>query len=120
MRVSSIVKAAARSIARAMNWPVDVSVKVLSMTGITRVITRAAVTNIRKERFSLASMALYSPLLVLALVGMAFSFSVGDGYAWARAVIGVAAVTAPIYFKGLSLERRSKERAMRRQAVQRR
>jgi hypothetical protein len=114
MKVINIVRRAIRSIDRATSWPVDVSVKALSKTGITRVITRAAVMNIRRDRLIVASILLFSPLLVVVLVGMVISFSVGGGYAMARAMVGVLAVAVPIYFKKKKLARHQALTRLRR------
>lgn len=67
-RLRMIAAKAKRSIDRITNAPIWLVMKVLSVTGITKAMTRAAAKAIRRERLMRASIIVMSPLLVLFMV----------------------------------------------------
>lgn len=88
MRLAAMAKRAMVSIDRITNFPIVLVMKVLSATGITRVMTRAAAKAIRRERFMRVSIILMSPLLVvfMALVVL------GLVAAWKTSIPGDAVI----------------------------
>ncbi|MFY1021167.1 hypothetical protein [Ectopseudomonas khazarica] len=119
--LKTIASKAAASIDRITNLPMALVTKVLSATGTTKAITRAAAKAIRSNRPTLASIALLSPMLACCLLGMVLVASKGTWDAYARAVIIAAGAVIAVHFKSRRVSRQHQRgAACRQRATERR
>lgn len=118
-----IAAKAARSIDRITNAPVVLVMKVLSVTGITRAMTRAAAKAIRRERLMRASIILMSPLLVffmvfviLGLAGAWKASTTGDAVIQVlRSLVLLLTALSTLFFKSRKVRRQHLMHAARRE-----
>lgn len=102
-----MAKRAMAFIDRITNFPILLVIKVLSVTGTIRVMTRAATRAIRRERLMRASIILMSPLLVvflsLLILGLAGAWKVsttGDAVIQTlRSVVLLLTALSTLFFK---------------------
>lgn len=102
-----MAKRAMAFIDRITNFPILLVIKVLSVTGTIRVMTRAATRAIRRERLMRASIILMSPLLVvflsLLILGLAGAWkasTTGDAVIQTlRSVVLLLTALSTLFFK---------------------
>lgn len=102
-----MAKRAMAFIDRITNFPILLVMKVLAVTGTTRMMTRAATRAIRRERLMRASIILMSPLLVvflsLLILGLAGAWkasTTGDAVIQTlRSVVLLLTALSTLFFK---------------------